>query len=421
MSRKVHVIGAGLAGMAAAMEARALGADVVVHEATGHCGGRARSFLDEQLGCEIDNGNHLMLSGNHAVRRLVHLLDSTDELEIAPSARFDFFEPDRHFRWTLELDDGPLPRWILDPERRVPDTALPDYLKGLKLLLAGDASVSALFDDGGSMWKRFWEPFAVGVLNTPPQEAAARLLLPVIAETLARGGKYARPMTARRGLSHLFAHPFERRVAEDTRLTLRMGDALRAIEAGPDGIRRLTFDSGDLTVAPETRIILAVPPWTARELLPALMAPDAFAPIVNVHYRLEPGHMPADAPVMCGILGGTAHWVFRRGDVASVTISAAFREARMERAEIARACWPETARALGLDEEAPLPAFRVVKEKRATFLATPAQLAKRPPTATGLPDLFLAGDWTDTGLPATIEGAVRSGFTAARAALKTIA
>ncbi len=415
MTRKVHVIGAGLAGMAAAMEARMLGAEVVVHEAAGHCGGRARSFLDERLGCEIDNGNHLMLSGNHAVRRLVHLLDSADELEIAPAARFDFFEPDRHFRWTLELDDGPLPRWILDPQRRVPDTALPDYLKGLKLLLAGNASVSALFDDGGSMWKRFWEPFAVGVLNTPPREAAARLLLPVIAETLARGGKYARPMTARRGLSHLFAHPFERRAARDERLTLRLGDPLRVVEAGPDGIRRLTFGSGDLVVTPETRIVLAVPPWAARELLPALMTPDAFAPIVNVHFRLENGRMPADAPRLCGIIGGTAHWVFTRGDVASVTISAAFREARTEREEIARACWPEVAAVLGI-EDAPLPPFRVVKEKRATFLATPAQLARRPSAATGLPNLFLAGDWTDTGLPATIEGAVRSGFTAARAA-----
>ena len=418
MIRKLHVVGAGVAGMAAAMEARSLGAEVVVHEATGHCGGRARSFPDGRLDREIDNGSHLMLSGNHAVRRLVHLLGSTDELEIAPAARFDFFEPDRHFRWTLELDDGPLPRWILDPERRVPDTALPDYLKGLKLLLAGDASVAALFDNGGSMWKRFWEPFSLGVLNTPPRQAAARLLLPVIAETLARGGRHSRPMTARRGLSHLFAHAFERRVAQDPHLTLRMGDALRAVEAGPDGVRRLTFDSGDLVVTRQTRIILAVPPWTARELLPSLMAPDAFAPIVNVHYRLEHGRIPAEAPAMCGILGGTAQWVFRRGDVASVTISAAFREARMEGEEVARICWPETARALGLDEEEPLPAFRVVKERRATFLATPAQLAKRPPAATGLPDLFLAGDWTDTGLPATIEGAVRSGFTAARLALR---
>ncbi len=417
MTRKVHVIGAGLAGMAAAMEARALGAQVVVHEATGHCGGRARSFLHARLGCEIDNGNHLMLSGNHAVRRLIHLLDATGELDIAPAARFEFFEPERHFRWFLELDDGPLPRWILDPERRVPDTALPDYLKGLKLLLAGDFSVAALFDDGGSMWKRFWEPFALGVLNTPPEEAAARLLLPVIAETLARGGRHSRPMTARRGLSHLFAHPFERRVARDPRLTLRMGDALRAVDAGPDGIRRLTFDSGDLVVTPQTRIILAVPPWTARELLPFLMAPDAFAPIVNVHFRLEAGRMPADAPAMCGILGGTAQWVFTRGDVASVTISAAFREARMDGEALARACWPEVAALLSIDED-PLPAFRVVKEKRATFLATPAQLAKRPPAATGLPNLFLAGDWTDTGLPATIEGAVRSGFRAARLALE---
>ncbi len=413
---KLHVIGAGLSGIAAAMHGRSLGANVTVHEQTGYAGGRARSFFDEALGCEIDNGNHLMLSGNASIIRLAEMLGSRNELTGPDRARFDFYELDSGLRWALELDDGPLPLWLFDTSRRVPDTSLPDYLKGLKLLFAADASVDKLFNDGGSLWRRFWEPFAVGVLNTPPQEAAARLLLPVIRETLARGGRHSRPMVARRGLSHVFAHPFEKAAARDSGLELRLSHGLKGLEVSAGRVSLLRFDDGDVVLDDDSMVILAVPPWAARALLPAIMAPESFSPIVNVHFRLEEGRMPEGAPLMTGVLGGISQWVFTREDVASVTISAAFSLARTPADEIAARVWPEVARVLGVEEE-PLPRRRIVKERRATFFASPAQLARRPAQRTGIANLVLAGDWVDNGLPATIEGAVRSGERAARLAL----
>ena len=414
---RVHVIGAGLAGISAAMHARALGAEVIVHEQTGHAGGRARSFMDAKLGCEIDNGNHLMLSGNASVLKLCALLGSSDELARPDAARFDFYELDSGLRWALELDDGPLPLWLFDAARRVPGTSVPDYLKGLKLLFAGNASVDRLFNDGGSLWRRFWEPFAVGVLNTEPDEAAARLLLPVIRETLARGGRFSTPMVARRGLSHVFAHPFEKAAARDGKLDVRLSHGLNGLEVSAGRADVLKFDDGDIVLDDDSKVILAVSPWAARALMPALMTPGRFSPIVNVHFRLEAGRMPREAPLLRGVLGGVSQWVFRREDVASVTISAAHGLVNAEAAEIARRVWPEVARTLGIDD-APQPAFRVIKERRATFAATPAELARRPGPETGLANLILAGDWVDNGLPATIEGAVRSGETAARIALE---
>ena len=156
-------------------------------------------------------------------------------------------------------------------------------------------------------------------------------------------------------------------------------------------------------------MVLAVPAAIAARLVPGLVVPDDYAPIVNAHFRY--GALP-DAPQLLGIVGGTAEWVFRKRDILSVTVSAADPVVGRPAGELRETLWRDVARALALDA-APMPPSRVVKERRATFRATPAQLARRPPTATVWNNLHLAGDYVDTGLPATIEGAIRSGIVAA--------
>jgi len=160
--------------------------------------------------------------------------------------------------------------------------------------------------------------------------------------------------------------------------------------------------------------VLAVPPWVAAALLPGLRAPDEFEAILNVHFRADADPAGADwrEAGFVGVVGGTAEWVFAKPGHVSVTISAANRMVDDPAEDIAAAVWPDVRAALGLRGE--MPAFRVVKEKRATFAATAAQDSKRPGARTGLANLALAGDWTATGLPATIEGAIRSGAAAAR-------
>ena len=119
---------------------------------------------------------------------------------------------------------------------------------------------------------------------------------------------------------------------------------------------------------------------------------------------------------MLGVIGGTAEWIFTFHDRISVTVSCADSIVDQDRETLATRIWADVSKALGIT--APMPAWQIVKEKRATFAATPAQDARRPAAKTGWPNLFLAGDWTQTGLPATIEGALRSGETAAALALK---
>ena len=165
-------------------------------------------------------------------------------------------------------------------------------------------------------------------------------------------------------------------------------------------------------IEPADGVVLAIPAPVAQSLLPGLTAPESFESIVNLHYRCEADPGPAG---FVGLLGGTAEWVFVKPGIISVTISAANRLVDRAASDLSATVWPEVSAALCIAQ--PMPAWRVVKEKRATFAATPAENRKRPGTRTGLPNLVLAGDWTDTGLPATIEGAIRSGHTAAAALL----
>ncbi len=155
-------------------------------------------------------------------------------------------------------------------------------------------------------------------------------------------------------------------------------------------------------------MILGVPPWIAKDLVPRLTAPDEFRGILNAHFHITP---PRGQPAILGVVNGQIEWLFAFPDRLSVTISSADRLIDRPRDELAAEIWREAAALTGLPAD--LPPWQIVKEKRATFAVTPAQNAKRPDSRTQWANVVLAGDWIQTGLPATIEGAVRSGYKAA--------
>jgi hydroxysqualene dehydroxylase len=234
----------------------------------------------------------------------------------------------------------------------------------------------------------------------------------VLRETLAKGGRYYRPRIAHPSLAAAFVDP-ALTFLEAKGAIVRLGARVRSLARDERSV--LAAETGDaaLPVGSKDAVILAVPPWVAADLLPGLSVPDDFRAIVNAHFRMD---APAAAPAMLGVIGGTAEWIFTFPGRVSVTVSGADMIVDKDREELARMIWADVARALEIT--APMPAWQIVKEKRATFAATPEQDAKRPPAKTQWRNLFLAGDWTQTGLPATIEGALRSGESAAALALK---
>jgi squalene-associated FAD-dependent desaturase len=368
----------------------------------------------------IDNGNHLLLSGNRSAMAYLDELGARDSLVGPPEPAFPFFDLAGGQSWTVRPNLGRLPWWIFAPGRRVPGTRAGDYLKALTLARARpEESVADRLDIGTALFAQFWEPLAVSILNTAAEEGAASLLWPIMTEIFGRGGAASRPLIARVGLSHSFVEPaldlLAKRGAE-----VGFNRRLRAFTIENGHARSLDFGLERIALAEDDRVVLAVPPRAAVILLPGLSAPLETRAIVNAHFRLPAPQTDSltdslgGSPFL-GLLGGTAHWLFVRGDVASVTVSAADALAETPSDGIAAALWADVARALG-QPPLPVPPVRIIKEKRATFAQTPAQVTLRPGTRTAWRNIFLAGDWIDTGLPATIESAIRAGHAAAAAA-----
>ncbi|MGH6869498.1 MAG: FAD-dependent oxidoreductase, partial [Methylocella sp.] len=204
----VHVVGAGLAGLAAAVRLAGGPREIVLHDAARQAGGRCRSYYDPALGMTIDNGNHLLLSGNHDARKFLTAIGSEDQLAGPLEAEFAFVDLATKERWRLRPNSGPLPWWIFSPVRRVPGTGAFDYLGLLRLLVPGkDAPLGAVMRCDGLLYERLWRPFFRAALNTEPVEASSRLAAAVVRETLGRGGRACRPLVATNGLSAAFIAP----------------------------------------------------------------------------------------------------------------------------------------------------------------------------------------------------------------------
>jgi len=416
--RRAHVIGAGISGLSAALRLAKQGWRVSLYEAAAQAGGRCRSYFDARLERSIDNGNHMLLAANTAALDFVAELGAGDRLIRPESAAFPFLDLASGASWTVAPSRGAFPWWILDSQRRIPDTRPGDYLAAWKLAFASEeATVADCLGASGPLWERFWVPLTVAALNTHPSEASARLLWLVVRESFAKGADACRPYVARRGLSDVFVDP-ALDVLRWLGAEIAFGRRLRRLDFDGAAVTGLDFAEAHVDLGAGEAVVLALPPGNAADLLPGLKAPQDSRPIVNAHIRL-----PQDArltrvldpqlPIL-GLVGGAADWLFLRDDVVSLTVSAAEALAERSTDAIAGLMWRDTARALGLDPRVE-PIIRIIKEKRATLAQTPDSLRLRPPSETAWQNLVLAGDWTDTGYPATIESAVRSGAAAAEA------
>jgi squalene-associated FAD-dependent desaturase len=408
MQKVAHIVGAGISGLSAAVRLANANFKVNLYEATQQAGGRCRSYFDAATNLTIDNGNHLLLSGNRHALAYARSIGTEAGLVGPKRAQFTFVDLKTGRRWRLDLGDGRLPFWVFDTARRVPDTSLSDYLALMPLIwsspktLVGDAIPCK-----GVLYQRLVQPLLLAALNVDPPEGSAGLAGAVVRETLLAGGQACRPLIAREGLSAVLVEPAIK-LLRGSGADIRFGHELREFGSAADRVSELKFGEASVALSPSDVVVLAVPPRPAASLLPGLKTPTEFRAIVNAHFRFEP---PKDLPAILGVVGGLVEWLFAFPQRLSITISGADRLVERPREELAQAIWGDICQAAGITAE--MPPWQIVRERRATFAATPEQNALRPGASTALKNLFLAGDWTDTGLPATIEGSVRSGDRAA--------
>jgi hydroxysqualene dehydroxylase len=390
MSR-IHVIGGGLAGLSAAIAATGAGRPVTLYESTAAGGGRCRSYFDPELGIRLDNGNHLLLSGNKSAFAYINQIGAKDRITGPRNPVFPFVDLKSGREWTLRPSRGRIPWWLLFADRRVPKTTAGEHLAIRHLGREWDDTVMTETMRHSSLYWLLLEPLAVATLNTRPHEALACLFGAVLRETLLKGGKAILPRLPKEGLSEALVDPaidtLRKRGAD-----VRFNQRITGLTIEKRRVTAFETTSGPVAMEPDDAVVLAVPPWVAGELMPDLTVPDAFESILNVHFKIEldPEEVVAEAGFV-GLINGTAD-------------------------DLAATVWRNVAKALDLDgpQRTEVPPYRVIKERRATIVANVTQEERRPGAETDIENLTLAGDWTDTRLPGTIEGAIRSGVTATK-------
>ncbi|HZH53827.1 MAG TPA: FAD-dependent oxidoreductase [Microvirga sp.] len=398
MMRRTHIVGAGLAGLSAALAATAEGREAVVYEAAPQAGGRCRT-LYPATGFSHDNGTHVLFAAN---RRALDLLDKI-------GARRNWIEPEPTGLPVHDARSGHTQRiglspwsWLF-PSRRPEGLNLLDLGCLARLVFSSADRPVAEFVGRRPIMTSLIEPLTVAVLNTPATEASSQRLACVLRRLLLPGS--GKLLVARHGLSEDLVEPALRALAARG-VELLTGQRLRSILVGNERAIGLALTDRTVALGPEDQVVLALPPWEIGRLMPALPVPDRFEPILNVHYRLD----GSDRPRFLGFVGTLAQWIMVRNSHVSVTVSAAGAAIERDAADVAAQVWREiapTLSSMGLDADpSRQPEARVVKERRATIRQAAGSFPQPP--LMPLPNVALAGDWIGP-LPATIESAVTAG------------
>lgn len=394
----VHIIGAGLSGLAAAMSLLENDHRICLYESSGQAGGRCRSYHDPILDCEIDNGNHLLLGSNSHAWDYIKQLGTKESL-ICPHNYYPFIN--------IKTEAS----WCIKPPFTIQGVPLIEYMDLLRLLLAGkQRTVSECVHPLSAIYSRFIAPLCLAVLNTHPDDASAALL----GKTLWKTGIHKDGMAPYLPISSWQASlitPATKKLQSQGH-GIYYQHALKALDSEGERITGLQFSRTSITVAEGDSVILATPAHITAQLCPDITTPDSFNPIINAHFSYP--HEQANSSFI-GIMGSTIQWAFFKEGIISTTTSAAQDCVDYSQDGIAHILWHDLCSLMNIN--APLPNHRIITEKRATFSATPDNVVKRPSNQTSAKNLFLAGDYTNTKLPASIESAIQSGQTAATLAI----
>lgn len=429
---RVVVVGGGLAGMAAALRLAAARCEVVLLERRPFLGGRAFSFQDPETGAVIDNGQHVLVGACHRLRAFLAEIGSPrDAFARQRSLSIPILDGAGR-RAALRAAPLPAPLHLVPALLRYRHLGLRDRLR-----VARDARALARLRDRSDLedlplgeWlrgrgasqasiERFWEPLVTPALNVPVGEANLPLTAFFLERALWGGAGAGALWLPRAGLSEALGEP-GLRALEAAGVDVRLGERAVTI-AGGHGVAL----SGGATIEGEA-VVCALPPRELDAAFPSGTGYDRLgaAPIVNAYLWYD---RPVATDAFAGTFGSPLQWIFDRerllgrersgGPCLGVSLSAAAEWIGLSKAEIAGRIDEAVDRVLPRRRGARLVASAVVKEPRATFRAGPGCGRLRPGPGGPGPGLWLAGDWTDTGWPATMEGAVRSGERAAAAAL----
>jgi squalene-associated FAD-dependent desaturase len=428
--------------MTTALRLAERGYGVTLLERRPYLGGRAYSFTDRETGAEVDNGQHVFLGCCTAYAELLEDLGTLERTSRQPRLRIEVRAPDGK-RGVLNGMPLPAPLHLIASFLRYPHIGLMEKLRAVPALLLiqweRDRDRAALKQMSFGDWLRahgqseraiahFWDLIIVPSLNDDSEHVSASMAFMLFKAALLSDANGANVGYAKAGLSAIMGEPVGERLRERgaTVMLARSAEGFDFDETGRIASVRLA----DGEALECDWYVSALGPEAMLGLLPERLRGDAafapagthtWAPIVNLHVWYD---RPVADFDFTAFVDSPVQWVFNRtriaelagpGEYLTVSLSGAWEFWPISKVELRALFIPELARLLPSAREAEVERFVVVKEQHATFRSLPDGPANRLPVATPVPNLFLAGDWTDTGWPATMESAVRSGNAAAAA------
>ena len=436
------VIGGGFAGLAAGVALAEGGCRVRLLEQRPYLGGRARSFLDSQTRSVVDNGQHLFMGCYHSTIRFLSTIGTLDRVRFQQRLKVHFL--DRNGRHShLHCPDLPSPWHLLLGVLRSGSLTFREKLEVLRLGMAlrgkdkakrGPKGLSVRewltrLGQSERLQRNLWDLLCIAALNEDPERANAVLFERVLRLALFTSPADSRLGIARVGLSEVYvdaAADFIR--ARGGRVECGRGVSNLLVSEGR--CRGVLLSSGEQIEAES--VVSAVPCFQFAGLLPGeLLRRESFvaalillqpAPIISINLWFD---RPITDLDFAGLRGATVQWLFNKGKISeqndsyvSLVLGGAHRHIATSKEELLAVALRELGDFFPEARQARLLHSLVIKERFATFSPTCEAEERRPATRTPIRGLFLAGDWTSTGLPATIEGAVQSGYAAAAAVLE---
>lgn len=440
-SPDVLVIGGGLAGLSAAVELTSRGLSVLLVEQKQHLGGRTYSFTHPETGDEVDNGQHLMMGCYHSTLKYLSMIGSIGEVELQDDLSIMFRRQD-HPSVTLRSAKFPAPFHILSGLMRLNHLRLAHRMAllrvGVELLIRNPDTDTHLQSITVEQWlnelkqpeenkQYLWNIIAIGALNDSPSVISAALFVTVLQRAFFGSRRNSSMVIPKRGLSPVLIDGAEEYIRNHGGKII-LNTSVRNVQIDGNKIRTVMLENG--TVVTPKSVLSAVPYFDIPKLFADPDAAgihhlDAFvsSPIVTLHLWYDAHFVPE---TFSALIGSQIHWVFNKSKIygrkeeglmnLALVISGAHDLIGREKDSLVAMAHSELQRFYPAASLATVVHSLVIKEKRATFSPTVAVGSRRPSATTRVENLFLAGDWTDTRLPATIEGAIHSGFVAATAA-----
>lgn len=416
---KCAIIGGGLAGLTSAVYLSGAGVNVKLFEASPKLGGRTYSFLDENSGNIIDNGQHIMMGCYYNTLELLRIIGSIDNLHLQKNLDIKFVDKEKGII-SLKAYSGVYPFNLLIGLLKFTAIPLTDRIKIIK-------TVSKLFlidpvkfenysvlewlnleKQSVTSMRCFWEILVVGALNSKLEKASAKLFIDILKQIFLGGNKAAGIIIPNAGLSEVFSEKAQQYIREN-KGEIYLSKPVKSIRVEDKKVTEIIFENG--SESDFDFVISSVPHHSLSKIInPDLEAVKNFnpeySPILSAHLWVKNNPLKE---MFYGFFNSPVQWIFNHKDYITIVISSADELINLDKDVITELIICELEKNFPEFNKSLITDSKIIKEKRATFIPNIQTLYTRPDVKTEISNLFLAGDWTNTGLPATIEGAVKSG------------